>query len=147
MFRWLRFYIDICLLRAAPQDAPSSKTVQYLTIVLYWAAGAALTSLNQSIWAAMFIAFIQTILVLFFINLALWIRKYPDRIIQTVTAFTGSGLIITAAAFPIIGWLSQPELASNLLFTLFWVALVIWETTIVAHIFKHALEIPLYYII
>jgi hypothetical protein len=144
MFRWLRFYIEICLLKAAPQDAPSSKTVLYLTVLFYWAAGAALTSLNQSFLAAVFIAFLQTILVLFFINLALWIRKFPERISQTITAFTGSGLILTLIAFPVIGWLSQAEASAGILYTIFWLSLVLWETVIVGYIFKHALEIPFY---
>lgn len=144
MYRWLRYFINLCLLKASPQDAPSSVTVQYFAIFAYWAAGATLTSLSQSYLAAVFIAFIQTILVLFFINLALWIRKFPERITQTVTAFTGSGFIVTLIAFPVIGWMSQPDMASNILFSAFWVALVIWETIIVANIFRHALDIPIF---
>jgi len=144
MIRWLRFYLDVCLLKASPQDAPSSTSIQYLTILAYWAAGVVLTSLNQTFLAAIFIALVQTILVLFFINLSLWIRKFPDRIIQTVTAFTGSGFIISLVALPVIFMLSQADVTSNVIYSLFWVTLVIWETVVVANIFRHALEIPLY---
>jgi len=144
MIRWLRFYVDVCLLKAGPQDAPSSTSIQYLTILAYWASGVVLTSFNQTFLAAIFIALVQTILVLFFINLSLWIRKFPDRILQTVTAFTGSGFIISLLALPVIYMLSQSDVTSNLIYSLFWVSLVIWETVVVANIFRQALEIPLY---
>lgn len=143
MNRWIKYFFDICLLRAGPQDAPSSKSAMQLTVFFYWATGTALISLNQSPMAAVLIALIQTILGVFFINLALWIRKFPERYAQTLTAFAGSGIIISLVAFPVLAWLSQVGDAYQWLYSVFWLSLVIWETVIVATIFKNALEIPM----
>ncbi|MDH5544478.1 MAG: hypothetical protein OEZ43_02730 [Gammaproteobacteria bacterium] len=144
MFKWIRFYVDLCLFRAAPQDAPTSTTVLYLTVFAYWTSGALLTSIGQGIIVAAIIALIQTILAMFFINLALWIRKFPERIVQTTTAFTGSGVLISLIALPIVLILGQGGEDTDILYSITWIALVVWETIIVAHIFRHALSIPLY---
>lgn len=143
MFRWIKFFVKLCFLKAAPQDAPKSVIATYLAIFGYWAVGTALLHLHQTFLASVVIAALQTILGVFFINLSLWIVKAPERIFQTVTAFTGSGIIISLVTFPVLSWLAQLGNSIDYIYSIFWVSLVIWETLIVATIFKHALDISM----
>jgi len=143
MGRWLRFFLDLCFLKAAPQDAPSSKVAMYFAVISYFVAGTGLTMLSRPFLQAVLIATVQTVLFLFLTNLALWIRRLPDRINQAITALTGTGVVIALVAAPLLAWLADPQVAAQTAVMVLWLALVVWETLVVGNILRHALDVPL----
>lgn len=143
MGRWLRYFLEISFLRAAPQDAPASKAAMYAAIVLYFVAGIGLTMLSRSFLQSVMIATVQTALFLFLTNIALWIRRFPDRNTQVVTALMGSGVIIALIAAPVLAWISDPQMAAQNVVAALWIALVAWETLVIGNILRHALDVPM----
>jgi len=147
MTTWLRFYFDLCLLKAAPQDAPSSKNAFYASIFLYIAIGTFITTFSHALLPAILVASLQAALFIFVTNLIMWIRKTPERFIQAITSLMGSGVFIAVLAIPIIMLgTSGPEgvemSAPDAFLWMLSVVLIVWETVIIAHILKHAMEIP-----
>jgi len=142
MLRWLEFFFKVSTLKASPADAPLSLTAQYTAILAYWTVGVIILIQSQSLIESVFVSAVQTGLLIFIVNVSLWIRKNPERIVQTVTAITGAGTIISIIAFPIIMLFSGAEGTTQYLYTAFWIVLVVWETVMIAHVFRFALDIP-----
>jgi len=104
--------------------------------------GVVLTSFTQAVGVAIALSLIQTLLVAFVTNLLLWIRKTPERFKQTISALTMSGAMIGVVALPILMLFSNTGDESSFLFSTIWLLLIVWETVIVGHIVRHAMEIP-----
>jgi len=141
MLQWLTFFYKISWLKASPKDAPLSHLAQYLAIVSYWLLGVIILSVSQSFLAACFLSAVQTGLLVFFANISLWIRKTPERITQTITALTGTGAFIAVVSLPFVFTMSQGATEASILFNIIWLVLVIWETIVIAHIFRNAMDI------
>ncbi len=141
----LKTLVDVCTLKAGPQDLPMADSTKYTAIFFYWLLGVIVISLSQTFGEAVFIALVQTILLIFFTQIVLWITKRPERQTQTITALTGSGAIVTLIALPVLVWLNQsaPDDTASLA-TAFWLMLFIWETLIIGHIFRHALDMSFF---
>lgn len=141
MIQWMKFFLELCFLKAAPQDAPSSRLVLYFAILAYFVVGAAITMQTQAFASAVTISAIQTILIIFLTNLILWIRKTPERFIQAVTSLMGSGSLIGLVAIPVLGLVlgagGEESIASML-----WIVLIVWETVVVGHVLRHTMDLP-----
>ncbi len=142
MLRWIRFFIDLCLLKAAPQEAPQSLVMRNLSILAFWSVGVVITLFGQSLLQSVLLATVQTVLLLFLTQLALWIRKFPERSVQTITALMGAETVITLVAIPVLIWLSDPQTTVQTVLNVVWVLLIAWEAVVTAHILRHALELP-----
>ena len=148
MIRWLKFYSELCFLKVAPQDAPSSSNAYYISVVSYFLVGAFVISVNQSMLTGLFLSGIQTALLMFLANLVLWIKKTPERYHQTMTALCSTGAIIGLIALPIMSYIATSGTAGvdsdSLSFGfLVWLVLILWETIVIAHILKHSMDIPM----
>lgn len=151
MLRYIKFYIELCFLRVAPQDAPSSKNAYYISVFSYFMVGALVISQEQSIMVGLFLSGVQTALLMFLANLVLWIKKTPERYHQTMTALCATGAIIGLIALPIMAFLASGGSSSatgvdtdSLSFAyLTWLVLMLWETYVVAHILRSTMDIPL----
>ncbi len=143
MLRWIRYFIDLCLLKAGPQDAPYSVVMRNIAILAYWSTGVVITLFNQNLFQAVLLASVQTVLLLFLTQLVLWIRKFPQRAVQTMTALMGAETIIALAAIPVLVWVSDsPAESLQTLLNVVWIALIAWEALVTAHILRHSLELP-----
>lgn len=142
MLRWLHFYVRLCFLKEAPQDAPYSKNFLYFGIVTYYLVGVLITSFTQSWGVSVVMSFIQTAILMFLTNLLLWVRKSPERYEQTLSALTFTGAIIGIIALPVITMLTSTGDGEGFA-SLLWVVLIIWETVVVAHIYRHSMDITL----
>ncbi len=143
MGRWLRYFFELCYLKAAPQDAPASKLAMYVSVILYFFSGIGLTMLSRPFLQSVLIATVQTVLFLFLTNISLWIRRVPDRNTQAVTALMGSSVIIALVAAPLLAWLTDPAVAAQAMVTALWLALVVWEIVVIGSILRHTMDIPL----
>jgi len=148
MLRYIKFYTELCFLRVAPQDAPSSSNVFYISVFSYFMVGAFVISLNQTILTGLFLSGVQTALLMFLANLVLWIKKTPERYHQTMSALCATGAIIGLIALPIMSVLATGSTTGVDTDTIsfgfiIWLVLILWESYVVAHILKHSMDIPM----
>lgn len=143
MFKWGLYFLRLCTLKAHPDQAPPSRIVLYSSVLSYWALAAIFTSLSQPVLQSFFLALVETALLMFLTNLSLWIRQFPERATQTLTAVFGAGSILLGIAILIslnftLGF--QDPAFNGMFFTgiIFLIATVI----IYGNIFKVSLSLP-----
>ena len=68
-------------------------------------------------------------------------KKTPERYVQAAISLTGSGTFISLVALPVVSLITSNTNA-GVIVSLVWVALVVWETAVIGHIFRHALDVP-----
>lgn len=134
----LKTIIDICFLRAAPQDLPVSRSVMLGALVVYATAGVlgvldVLTLENAIVAAA-----VDTLLLAAVTHLVLQWRRLENRLAQTLTALAGCGALLSLLAWGAAGLVReafQPEWI--------WAVFLVWYTLVFGHILRHALSITL----
>jgi hypothetical protein len=145
--RLLRFFLDLCLLKAAPQDAPASQGLLGLTLVAYVLVGlAAGVRVLGGAGSALSASLLDALVLLATIWVALQLRGRSARFAQTATALLGSGALLTALALPL-----QPLAGADTdggsglvqLAGILGIGLMIWIQIVIGHILRHALEVPL----
>lgn len=133
---------DVCLLRRGPQDVPYSPALLGALLV----AGVAVDLVFFS-WQAPLanaLAFVSASLgaMLTVISLLLGGLGYARRIVQTLTAMGGAGLVFSALALPaLVLVLLIPALRGPL--ALLMLVLNLWSLVVTAHILRHALSVHL----
>lgn len=143
MWQWLSYYFNLCLLRAAPQQAPASNSMLIFAIMAFWSAVFFILLFTQSFLTAAIVASMQSIILLFLTNLTLVIRKLDARHSQSLNAIMGASAVLLYCWMPLFAWLSQIDGISPLIFFFLWLALVTWQAAIIGNVLKHALEVPL----
>lgn len=142
-FRFMfRLFLDICWLRKGPQDIPVGQGLMLRAGIAYVILGLVLGDVTQSMGTAWMEVLLDLVLLVLFVKLVLTVKSKPARFEQTLTAFLGSGAIITLCAVPVF-WLinTSPEGAS--LPVLLWLGLFLWNLAISGHILRHALEVSM----
>lgn len=130
--------VNICRLRANPQDLPASYTLLALAIGAYFATGLFGAVLGLD-WAnALTAAVISTLLLVAVMHTALLLRNLKARVPQTLTALAGCAALIRLVAGVAI-WLlhaAVPPWALSLPFE-------IWAIVVYGHILRHAFSVSL----
>ncbi|MDH3561644.1 MAG: hypothetical protein OEN52_11905 [Gammaproteobacteria bacterium] len=149
MSRLITIWLDICLLRAGPQDLPSSRTLLGLTGGTYFLVSLLLSLPAYPAKTAFLVALLDLGLLAAFAAALLYFPGKWARLQQTLTALTGTGTLLGLLALPLAYLLFQgPE--ENLLAgvaALIWLFLFGWSLLVVAHIMRHALSIAFPYAI
>lgn len=139
----LNRFLDICLLRAGPQDLPASTVLLILSLIIYTASGLLLSLLNANLARSLLIVIVDVLMLVGLAYLILWIRMLTKRYLQTLTALAGTGAILELTALPLLYWqnLSATTDGPGLFITslLLW-AWLIWNVIVVAHILRHTLS-------
>lgn len=141
MIRLLLRFLDICLLRLAPQDLPGSSFLLGLSFIMYatLAFGAAVLSLP--ILPAFLLALFDAGLVAGLLWILLWIRDLLNRFPQTLIALYGSGTVMQLIALPIVLWQTAGVAApaQGMAALLLWIWLL-WHLLVVGHVLRHAVN-------
>ena len=138
----LNFFVDLCLLRRAPQDLPASQSLLVAVLVVNALAGIVL---GAQTWAGTGVALAATVLDLGVLLALLWIalrmRGVLPRFTQSATALLGAGVLFTLLAMPLQPLLDAPEdiEAGALLYLL----LLVWVQLVYGHVLRHALNVNL----
>lgn len=144
MNRLINLFVDICLLRAGPQDVPSSGFLFMLTAVLSVVTGtiASIKSFGGFV-PALFAQVLDLFLLATFLYIGLSIMRLKARFHRAVTALLGTGVLINLLFMPIELMMGEDpsrsfmaELASILI-----LFLIIWALVVMAHIMRHAFDI------
>lgn len=144
--RLLNLFVDICLLRAGPQDLPGSGFLLLLTVLLSLLTGTlVIVGTFGTLGAALAAQMLDILLLLGLLRLLLQLTGKSARYQQTASALFGSGVLINLVTMPLqllySGDPSGPALGE--MGTLFYLIIIVWALVIVGHIIRHALEIRL----
>lgn len=143
MFQLANFFVDVALLRRAPQDLPASMPVFVVVILLnVIVATVGIADMIPGV-SAMAAAMTDMTIMLVMLRLVLIIQNRAARFIQTATAVSGSGVVLGLIALPLqltIDPDTQPNEISGIV-SLAYLVLLIWSQLVIAHVLRHALEI------
>lgn len=134
----LKLLISICLLRASPQDLPTSRAGMLAALLAYAAAGVLGVLDVLTLENAFLAAAVDTLLLAAVTHLVLQWRRLENRLTQTLTALAGCGALLSLLAWGAAGLAReafQPEWV--------WAAFLVWYTLVFGHILRHALSITL----
>jgi len=134
-------FVDICLFKRGPQDVPASRLLFGLALVAYWIVGIALLSLQSDWLEAVGQAVTESLLLLAFCWVLLWVTNRLSRLLQTATALLATDALISLpGALLLSWWLSRPD-APGLQFGL--VALTVWHLAVISQVLRLAVSRPL----
>lgn len=145
MSRLLTIWLDICLLRAGPQDLPVSRVLLGLTLAGYLAVSTLLSLPGYPAFTSLQIALVDLVLLLAFAGSVLYLTGNMARINQTLSALAGAGTLLGLIALPLVQSLYRADDAQqvSLSVLMFWLLLMGWNLLVVAHIIRHALSVIL----
>lgn len=144
MKRLINLFVDICLLRAAPQDLPVASFLVILTLLLNLLTGTVvIVSHFNSVELALLAQLMDLALLALLVRVALNFQRHSGRFVQAISALFGCGILINLVAMPLQLMIGDDPRVSPLggLGVLFYVVLVIWGMVVVAHILRHTFEI------
>ncbi len=142
MHKLLSVFLNICLLRAGPQDVPAASVVVVLAGVAYVGIGILVALVSYTPVQALLWAALDTLLLGAVAYLGLRWRGHTRRFPQTFSALTGSGALLSLVSWPFMLMLLRlPEGdADAALPSLLIVLLMFWSIAVIAHILRHALS-------
>ncbi|MCB1864892.1 MAG: hypothetical protein KDG50_05640 [Chromatiales bacterium] len=139
----LRLFLDLCRLRAAPQDLPSATALAGWTAGLYTAVSALAYRMLYPMGSPLLAAVADALVLIAFVLVALRVTGKPARAAQTLSALFGASIVFALLLLALLGWApaagadGTPSPVAGLLS----LALAIWQIVVFAHILRHALEV------
>jgi len=134
----LKIFLGICLLRANPQDLPTSNRLMLAALIAYGLADVIGVLDTLSLGSAVLAAAVDTLLLIVATHLALRWRGAENRFPQTLSALAGCGALLSLLAWAVAGltreWLPPPWV---------WVPFLLWYTLVFGHVLRNALSLAL----
>lgn len=150
MLQLFNQFVGLCLLRAAPQDLPHSRALEIASIAVYalFSFVVALFSVNTG--NAVLAAVVDTGMMVALAHGGLWVLDLRNRATKLVTALAGSGAVWQLLSLPVVSLIaSQPDsetpTTTAQIGTLLYLALILWATTIIGHILRHAFNMKFFF--
>jgi len=141
----LKFYWDLCRLRAKPQDAPASNALLVVTFATnLLVGGVVLGDTFGGSARALVAALADNLLLLGFVWLLLKWRGWLSRFVQSVTALLGSGALLALISFPLqMAMGPTPQQSSGGAWAgLLLLMLLVWIHLVMGHILRHTFNVP-----
>jgi len=141
----IQFFIDLCLLRRAPQDMPSSAVLFGLALAADLLVGLLLAATSGlPIGSGLAQGLIDALFMLVLLYWGLRMVNRPARFAQAGTALLGSGALLGALALFPVSMISSGEQAEpSAIAALMFLILVVWSVLVMGHILRHTFEIRL----
>ena len=132
-------------LMSAPQDVPYSQSLLIRVLILYLATGMlVLLPGAEDLFTAIVLILLDLILLFAFLKFCLYSRNNSNRFLQTFVACLGVGVFFQLLALPLVLALNigaeETSQASSALGGLFYLLLVSWQVSVMAHILRHAMD-------
>jgi hypothetical protein len=138
-------FIDICMLRAGPQDLPASafllRVVLALNILVGTLVGFPVSGFDQALVEVV----LDVVLLALLLYIGLQWRGLTARFTQTFMALLGTGIVLGMLMMPVIYQLVAAHAANESapVAALVWWGIVFWNITVFAHILRHGFDIHL----
>jgi len=140
-------FFDICILRAGPQDLPSSLFLLRSVVLLSTIVGVFLNLPTEGFSQSLAISLFNVVLLTVFLYAGLRLRDKLPRFRQSLAAMMGTNIIIGLVMMPFMFALVSAKLdgeASPIALQVF-LLLLVWDITVFAHIIRHSFDIRLGY--
>lgn len=137
----IRLFLDICLFKKGPQDAPASAMLLKLALAAYFAVGVVLTALENPLPESVLQVLLEGAMMLAFVWASLLAAGKTGRWLQTAIAMLGTDALLSGFAIPLEVLALAAQQAG--VFRLLLLLLMLWNIGVVAHILRHALSQPL----
>jgi hypothetical protein len=133
----------IVFLSGRPQDLPTSRTLLGVLAALSVAVGYAIDGLHANDQTVrLLFATAQTVLLGVWIWLALFVRGYPERWLQTMSALYAANVILNLLAWPISAFLQRATAVPQALPLVFLILTGFWFLAIMTQVLREALVMP-----
>jgi hypothetical protein len=136
----LQFWLGLCLLRNEPRQLPASPWLLGLSILCYLAGSLLVTALSYGPSLGAQMVLLELLLLVGFVAGLLYLTGKPARIIQTLSALTGAGALLSFPALLLAVIETGAEVQQ---LSLLWLALLVWNLLVTAHIMRHALAVSM----
>lgn len=136
--------INLCRLRAAPQDLPYSALLMVVTMSCYFLVGLGVSLAEQKFGPALLTSLVDLALLVGLARLSLWITNHGTRAVQTITALAGTGTLFELMAWPLIISLQAMGDQPSSMLSLLLLALIVWNIVVIGHILRHALDLAMW---
>lgn len=142
MIELLRCFLDICLLRRAPQDLPSSSFLLGLSLALYAVVDLSMALIGLSPVQAITLAVVDAGMLAGLLWILLWIRERLSRYTQTLTALYGASAVLQIIAAPVVlwQWSASPTGAVAIVAPLLLWIWLLWNLVVIGHVLRHAIS-------
>lgn len=140
----IRLFVDLCLLKAGPQDVPASAFLSGLVLATYLVSGFIILFIQAPLVTALGHVALGTLVMVGFLQVLLNIRDLSARFQQTLAAVLGSGTVLNVLALPVTVWFVDSRMDNEV--NASWIilfAMVLWSLVIFGHIIRHALGLAL----
>ena len=140
-------FFDICILRAGPQDLPSSLFLLRSVVLLSTIVGIFLNLPTEGFSQSLAISLFNVVLLTGFLYFGLKLRNKLPRFRQSLAAMMGTNIIIGLVMMPFMFALVSAKLdgeSSPIALQVF-LLLLVWDITVFAHIIRHSFDIRLRY--
>jgi len=98
----IRYWLDLCLLRAAPQDGPASTFVLGLALTCYAMISVLVLTASYGMLVGAGLAVLDLLLLVTFILVLLYLSGKITRTYQTLAAMFGAGSLLGLCAMPLV---------------------------------------------
>lgn len=131
------------LLRLAPQDLTYSKQHLVNLLSVYILSGLLVLLIGETdLMTAMALMTMDLLVLVGFIKFCLYTRNNTSRYLQTLFAVLGVGLCFQLLSLPLVFLIdttAETPTANNVLAGFYYLILVSWQVTVIAHILRHAM--------
>ena len=134
-----KIFLDLCLLRANPQDLPTSNRLLAAALVGHLLANV-LTGLDgASLENALLAGVMDTLLLVALTHTGLMLRGVGARTRQTLTALAGCGALLAVLAWAVV---TAAEAVTAHAWVA-WLPFLFWFLAVYGHILRNALNVSL----
>ena len=140
-----KLYLDICRFRLGPQDVPHSTVLLQGVMLVYFVIGVLLSQLKFSLFDSIGRTVVDLLIMVALTLFLLWWHGKLARLVQTLSAMAGAGIVISLVVAPVLLALDTVEPGSPMamLPALLWVGIFCWSIGVSGHILRHALGVSL----
>ncbi len=128
-------FLQIALLRRAPQDLPCSTLLLGLVLIVHLLLGTGLFLFQYPFRIALTAAVTGTLILCILSYSLLYINGLGNRFTQTLSALAGTDILISLISLPAI------TLDGSLPSSLMYLLILAWNLTVAGHILRHALSV------
>lgn len=142
MYQLIVLFFEIAILRKGPQDVPAAPWLLRLLLPAYAVVNVLILLLNGDLSTALLQISVDFVLLAGFSWPLLYFAGKPARFRQTLCALIGTDTLISFFAIPAVASLSSQ--ATDLAYIAM-LLLMVWHWLVSGHIFRHALDKPLFF--
>lgn len=140
---FLKRILNLCMMRAGPQDMPASFGWMAFSLAAYLMVSAVNVLPLSGWWGGLLQAVVETAVLVAWVYGALMLTQHPQRLVQTLTALAGSGAVMGLLLMPQLLTLYHAEAAETPapFAAIAYLITLGWMIAVFGRIFRHALDL------